>query len=196
MVLTPLAGCAFHVKRGDLYLLALRRSLYYGGREIVRTPLLVPSFSSKGFPEVDKILDTATEFIPDYILVSAYDYYYKILENPIEFPELIFLDSGGYECSRDVEYAELGYLPYAPKDWNEEMYYKIVDNWPMNIPTVLISYDHPKHRFKIPKQIELAKSIYRRKAGFIKEILLKPESLTSKFIQADQVVKHVRKLAD
>jgi len=37
-------------------MLAERRVIGRNGQEIERTPLLVPSFSSKGFPEVKKIV--------------------------------------------------------------------------------------------------------------------------------------------
>lgn len=41
-------------------MLAQRRALKLHGREIERTPLLVPSFSSKGFPDVRNIIHDKT----------------------------------------------------------------------------------------------------------------------------------------
>jgi hypothetical protein len=38
-------------------MLAKRRALRLSDQEIARTPLLVPSFSSKGFEDIDKILE-------------------------------------------------------------------------------------------------------------------------------------------
>jgi hypothetical protein len=43
------------------------------------------------------------EYISDEVLVSAYDLHYKQLEPGFDFASLIFLDSGGYEASKDAE---------------------------------------------------------------------------------------------
>ena len=60
-------------------MLAKRRHLYLKDGNVVDTPLLIPSFSSKGFPYVSEIIETTKEIICDEILVSAYDIYYKEL---------------------------------------------------------------------------------------------------------------------
>ena len=84
----------------------------------MKTPLLIPSFSSKGFArskrdgknEIGKILETAGEFLTEVFLISAYDIYYKHLPCPSELsctPELIFVDSGGYEISTDRDYSSV-----------------------------------------------------------------------------------------
>lgn len=61
------------------------------------TPLLVPSFSSKGF-KIDKMtdneiwsdvrgfLDFTSYRLNDSLLISAYDIYYKVIPEPIDFP--------------------------------------------------------------------------------------------------------------
>ena len=54
----------------------------------LKTPLLVPSFSSKGFPKVAKILETMREVISGPILVSAYDMHYQNIDTPLDFASL------------------------------------------------------------------------------------------------------------
>ena len=81
-------------------MLARRRALRLNGREVERTPLLVPSFSSKGFPDVRKIIEYSSEIIEGPMLVSAYDLHYKAIEPPFDFASFLFLDSGGYEASK------------------------------------------------------------------------------------------------
>src|SRR5258706_4513248 len=88
--------------------LAAHRKVRFGGEDVIRTPLVVPSFSSKGFPEVIKILETLEEKITECVLVSAYDCHYQKVPRNIQFPEFVFLDSGGYECSVDTELSDLG----------------------------------------------------------------------------------------
>ena len=55
---------------GCARMLAARRAIKSGAMEVERTPLLLPSFSSKGFPQVAKILETMSEVISGPILVS------------------------------------------------------------------------------------------------------------------------------
>jgi hypothetical protein len=86
----------FLSRPGFARMLAKRRSLKHNGREIDRTPLLIPSFSSKGFPDIDKIIKYSSELIEGVALISAYDLHYGKIKPPFDFPSLIFLDSGGY----------------------------------------------------------------------------------------------------
>ena len=89
-------------------MLAKRRAIQRDGVPVERTPLLVPSFSSKGFPDVAKIIKTTEEVIEGATLVSAYDMHYERINPPFDFASLIFLDSGGYEASKDTDLSELG----------------------------------------------------------------------------------------
>ena len=61
-------------------MLAREGAVFNGDKVLCRTPLLIPSFSSKGFPELKKILAMMGEFITESVLVSAYDEHYKFLE--------------------------------------------------------------------------------------------------------------------
>lgn len=99
-------------------MLAKRRTLKLNGVEIERTPLLVPSFSSKGFPEVDKIIKYSSELIDGITLVSAYDLHYGKVSPPFDFSSLIFLDSGGYEASKDTDLSDFGDKEHLPKPWS------------------------------------------------------------------------------
>jgi hypothetical protein len=67
-------------------MLAKRRVLKIDGQEIERTPLLISSFSSKGFPDVDKIVKYCSELIDGATLVSAYDLHYANIVPPLDFP--------------------------------------------------------------------------------------------------------------
>jgi hypothetical protein len=89
-------------------MLALRRAIRINGVEAERTPLLVPSFSSKGFPDADKVIRTTSEVIDGPALVSAYDIWHKKITPPFDFATLLFLDSGGYEAGKDVELSDVG----------------------------------------------------------------------------------------
>ena len=67
-------------------MLAKRRHLTLNGQHIERTPLLLPSFSSKGFPEVASIIEYCSELIDNVVLVSAYDLHYQKIRPPFDLP--------------------------------------------------------------------------------------------------------------
>lgn len=52
---------------------ARRSKIHMGSQVVAETPLMLPSFSSKGFPQIAKIMKLMGEFITGPILVSAYD---------------------------------------------------------------------------------------------------------------------------
>jgi hypothetical protein len=177
-------------------MLAKRRALKLNCQEIERTPLLVPSFSSKGFADVHKIINYSSELIDGPTLVSAYDLHYDRIKPPFDFPSLIFLDSGGYEASRETDLSDLGDKDHQPKPWSREMHEAQLSKWQPSVPSVLISYDHPKERLSIKDQIARAKEMAPERDGFLREILLKPETDGQIRLQMQAVIQNVHRLAD
>jgi hypothetical protein len=175
-------------------MLAGKRSLLLNGTEIERTPLLVPSFSSKGFPEVAGIIKMAEEFIEGPMLISAYDLHYKHITGPFVAPALIFLDSGGYEAGKDADFSDLAENRETPKPWTREDHQMILQSWESSVPAVVISYDHPKDRTQIAEQINRAQAL-PSKENTLREILLKPETATQRFLKIEHIIPHVHKLA-
>lgn len=153
----------------------------------LETPLLIPSFSSKGFSrsktdgksEVAKILNATGEWLTECFLVSAYDIYYGHIPKPADFgatAELIFLDSGGYEVSTDRDYSSvIDPLP-APEPWDLEKLHSVLDEWPDELPVVIVSYDHQDHRIKFADQVANGRKLAARYANQLHCLLLKPET--------------------
>lgn len=177
-------------------MLAKRRRLLMNGAEVERTPLLVPSFSSKGFPDVQKIIEYSSEIIDGPTLVSAYDLHYEKIRPPFDFPSLIFLDSGGYEISKDTDLSDLGERDHEPKQWSEELHEGQLAAWRASVPTVLISYDHPKERLPVADQIERARRLNAGNTPAMREILLKPETATQRLLSIGSILKNIHRLAD
>lgn len=176
-------------------MLAERRSIKLAGVEVGRTPLVVPSFSSKGFPDVRKIIETLKEVISGCLLISAYDLHYKLISSDLSFGELVFLDSGGYECTKDKELSDLGYVDHVPQGWSQDNHRAVLDGWKVVPPTVAVSYDHPQERLPIAEQIKRATKLFEGR-NVVKELLIKPESKTHTRIQIDSVIANVHHLAD
>ena len=166
----------------------------------LETPLLIPSFSSKGFArsrdngksEIGKILAATSEFITESYLISAYDIHYQHVPQPPDLPsrpELLFLDSGGYEISTDSDYASVVDPLPSPHSWNLEKWREVVSTWPPEIPVVVISYDHHKERTPFAKQISAARENFKAAPGQLTSFLIKPET------EAQQTLQSVLELA-
>jgi hypothetical protein len=169
------------------------------GVVIGTTPMLVPSFSSRANIDIRKILTHIGPHIKGPILISAYDMHYVKGFPLVEFPTLIFIDSGGYECAKGNEISELGFYKADANDWSRESHLEIVaslDKRPP--PKVIVSYDHPSEPQIIENQIKTAKELFQKTDGFLKEILIKPEpesaTRSKAKIDLEQVIRNLRQL--
>jgi len=174
-------------------ILAERRELKFADGASLRTPILIPSFSSR-IPKVEKIFRASEEFISGPILISAYDVRHQLLNPPFDFGNAIFLDSGGYEASIDSDLSDVSNLPPQGKDWTESEHLSVLAAWQSKVPTVIISYDHPKVRLPLPKQISAASELALPKNS-LREILIKPETEAQNFIQPESIRKHIHSLS-
>jgi hypothetical protein len=175
--------------------LAAAREIKINGNIIANTPAIVPSFSSKGFPEVDKIITALSETMSETgILISAYDIAKKYIKNLPKYPAYFILDSGGYECSdyRDLSDNNTDNYGYAKhSSWTQNNLKTVLDQWNNTIPTLSVSYDHPKARFDVKTQVENAlKQFQGRNLG--KLILIKPNTEDSIRINVNDVITNIR----
>jgi hypothetical protein len=116
--------------------LARSTKLHHPSGFSLETPLLVPSFSSKGFgfkkktgeSEIHKIFSIASEFLERAMLVSAYDLAYEHLD-PIEnaITEITIVDSGGYEVSNIHDLSAAYCQSVQPHKWSIDQLMKIYD---------------------------------------------------------------------
>ena len=169
-------------------MLARSSTIRHNGSGVaLQTPLLVPSFSSKGFArakdddqsEIEKILTASGEFLTEAYLISAYDIHYGHVPGPMELPftpEIIFLDSGGYEISTDRGSTSVLDSLSAPGDWDLQSWESVVSSWPDELPMVAISYDHHGERAPFDKQVLLARQRFRVCREHLHSLLIKPET--------------------
>jgi hypothetical protein len=179
---------------------AKRRSVLLAGSEVARTPLLVPSFSSKGFPDVKQTVAACETFITESALFSAYDLDHRLVSLPSSLPGLLFLDSGGYECSKDDEFERLGFASQKPRAWNAKQHEKCAQRVIKRVTregcvTAAVSFDHPKARRSLPAQIDAANGLFKRLHGVVREILLKaPAKAGDGVLDIDRVTPLVQDL--
>jgi hypothetical protein len=165
------------------------------GKSLFHTPLLVPSFSSKGFPEVKKIIAVMEEFITDAVLVSAYDAHYNEI-NPITltFPSIVFLDSGGYEARVEHDLSEAYGKDYKPRPWSGVDHRQVLREWEMSVPTIAVSFDSPRRHTSVTKQVKAALSLKEEFPLFVHELLIKPEK-TGQYIEIESIKTVLDQLA-
>ncbi|MFZ2147695.1 MAG: hypothetical protein WAV28_10800 [Sedimentisphaerales bacterium] len=151
----------------------------------LRTPVLIPSFSSKGFQtakngksEAATILQAAGEFLTQCYLISAYDIYHGYIPKPGNLPflpDLLFLDSGGYEVSDAYDYSVVVRPMVVPKEWRIEYLESVLDSWPSEIPAVFVSFDQPTIRKPFLDQVQEARSLFKGRNQLL-TFLIKPET--------------------
>ncbi len=177
---------------------AKKRTINIPNSGTERTPILVPSFSSKGFPQVGRVVELTEPFISTEILVSAYDIHFNYLKQELNFPSLIFLDSGGYEASTEADLAtqfEALETEYEPRDWKLEYYEEVVANWTALPPTIFVTYDHPKERCSVAEQIKRGLRLGGAKNAIARELLLKPASSSAQYLDIDEICARARDFA-
>lgn len=183
-------------------MLARSTKLHHPHGITVETPLLIPSFSSKGFgdnkekeSEIKGIFTVASEYLADTMLLSAYDLYYRRLE-PIEsaITELVFVDSGGYEISDLQDLSAIYRQSVQPLDWTEDKLREVLDAWPEHVPAVFVSFDNPDLRRPLGDQIESARRLFADYRHQLDTLLIKPETKDQQYVQVKNIIAKVDEL--
>ena len=173
----------------------LARSLHLsvrGDQLKLETPILVPSFSSKALVNVEAVFSTLQPFITESFLVSAYDISHHGIRLPDGAPaEVLFLDSGGYEVSKDHDQMEPLYRARLFNSWNLDDYKDVLRNTDTIMPTFATSFDHPNTRQPFSKQIDDAVSLFQEFPAMGREFLIKPESPNQRVVDISNLTSHV-----
>lgn len=179
-------------------MLAKRRKIQLANGTQITTPLLLPSFSSKTLLDerVEKILEYHKSVITDELLVSAYDVYYKLIkEKQTRFCSTVFLDSGGYEASQDVDLSDQTGIAAIPQPWKNTFHQKVLDAWDFTHPTVVVSYDNPRAKITLEKQIKRATALFARYPNATAEFLIKAERSDQRFLCIADITRRAHDLS-
>lgn len=170
----------------------------------LQTPLLIPSFSSKGFQfnrngqsEITIALGITSEVLYESMLISAYDLFHGYIPKPTDLkglPNIIFLDSGGYETSDEHELSAVFRHSVPVKEWDEPKLKTVLDSWPPHIPAVFVNFDHGSVRKPFKAQIAGAWKFLKKYPDQLHDIILKPEKKTQAYIQLSSVLGAVHEL--
>jgi hypothetical protein len=184
-------------RQGGAQIAAARRTLRLANGRRVETPLLVPSFSSRGFSyvtdsgaersEISKPLEVFAGEIPEALLVSAYDLHYRLLSvadtladpdwrrNPLSTPLVTIIDSGGYEITPLADAGEPIQDLREPRPWGEQLYGDLLDSIPQAAENcAAVGWDRPGQQYLT--QVLEAQRFFSKRARFAPIVLLKPEA--------------------
>ncbi len=163
------------------------------------TPFIIPSFSSRGFPEVKSIYEMTKDYISDVSLISAYDIYYKLQNVDIYASNILFIDSGGYETksinslvNSDDVYALRD--NYIKENWSRKLHQSVINILQPLSELVLISYDDSENYESTLSQIEIANYFFQKYPNYASNFLCKPEISESIVINFDSLLEHAHHL--
>lgn len=137
----------------------------------ISTPLLIPSFSSRGFPYLLEIWNQIKEYLPNITLISCYDIYYDLIKFE-EVADVILLDSGGYEAHTTLDSFYDEPTVDSSKEWSRDKYIETLSKINQLSTCIVVSYDSPN--IPISDQIAQAKRSFADINSPPSDFLLKP----------------------
>jgi hypothetical protein len=138
------------------------------------TPMLIPSFSSKGFPDVNRILSLMKNHITDVAMISSYDMFYSSLDSDLATPSLLFIDSGGYEARQGYDISEVYAVEHQPREWTRAHHKKVLDELDTLSALVFVSFDEIENNVPISDQLEQAGVLFDSFPEAASDFLIKP----------------------
>jgi len=171
--------------------LCKRRAIGTSG---IKTPLLIPSFSSKGFSEISEIHRIVSEYLTSCKLVSAYDLYYdKICYESLYDSDFVLIDSGGYEVSQNFDISDGYKFTYGNKEWNLNLYRSVVDKLERSSDIAIVNFDRSSINKSIEDQVEEATVFFLNYFDIYTDFLVKP-SEGSNYINIDEYIINLDKI--
>jgi len=182
-------------------MLARSRVIRHPSETTIETPILVPSFSSKGFKmnkkgisEVFAAFKTTSEVLTDSMLISAYDLHYKHIPVKNYPTEIVFIDSGGYETSDDNDLSAVQRHTGKINKWNEDLLINVLDGLPGQISAIIVNYDHGSLRRPMAAQIDSANNLFKRYPQHLHDFLIKPETLDKQLLTIPVIIENITDL--
>ena len=158
----------------------------------VQTPLIAPSFSSLGFPQVSEIWDEFRHKLYGVCLVSAFDIARgSIPSGAVDMVNIVVLDSGLYESSGGVGESDTQQTPPVNGNWTRASYHKVVRDIGEATNIILVSFDHVG---SLEEQIGRAAEDFSYASHLASDFLIKPtDQLTivnlPKLVQYQEALK-------
>ena len=144
------------------------------GKSGVATPLLVPSFSSGGFPVVAEIFNEMKDKLYGVCLVSASDLASGCLPvGALDTVNVMVVDSGMYEARRREQECVVESTPSCGSSWSRERYLETAANLDVGSNAILVNYDGYE---PLDDQIKRASDDFSHAPHAAHDFLVKPEA--------------------
>jgi len=156
-----------------------------------RTPLIVPSFSSRGFPEIGQILRLLRDDLYGVCLVSAFDIARQYITFDLaDITDVLIIDSGVYETNSSISGDYPHNSPVSNSIWTQEEYRLLLSKITATTNAIVVSFDQYG---EIREQINFAHDNFVNASSASTDILLKPKS-PGDIINISVVLDHVAEL--
>ena len=138
----------------------------------VGTPLIAPSFSSRGFPYVSDIWEEFRHKLYGVCLVSAFDVArVRIPADMSDMVNVVILDSGVYETKAGEPGLIAPEVSLSPDAWTREQYFEVVHSVGHQANLMLVNFDHVGW---LKNQIDLAVEGFSMASCAASDFLVKP----------------------
>lgn len=155
------------------------------------TPLIVPSFSSKGIVGVGNLHNYLKPYLSEASLISAYDLYHGFInQQNIYESHILFIDSGGYERIKDHDLSDIYGQEHAPKTWNMGLYNQQLAELDNLSQMVFVNYDS-EVPVSIHEQVTVATNTFMKYPNVASDFLYKPTKENQAFIDIDSYCENV-----
>lgn len=167
-----------------------------GSRKIARlgvhTPLVVPSFSSRGFPEVGQLLALLRDDLYGVCLLSAFDVARQHVQIALpDIADVLVLDSGVYETTAMMVAADLHAPPPSGSNWSRADYRATLATLTEATNALVVSFDHYG---PLEQQVVLAREDFAQAARAATDFLVKPDD-PKRLLDIAAVLTHAEELA-
>ena len=110
----------------------------------VPTPLIVPSFSSRGFPQLRNLWQESQHRLYGVALISSYDIAEQLIPaDATDSVNIAFLDSGQYETNDQFVNFSGRHIPAPSASWTRDRHHQTLAAIDKTANVVLVNFDHP-----------------------------------------------------
>jgi hypothetical protein len=160
--------------------LASVRSIGRGGP---LTPLLVPSYSSRGFTPLVEVYRSFSHYTLRSCLISGFDLYHHALPSEaLSTADFVVLDSGGYEAYASSELS-------SPAQWRLEQYCEVLSSISEPSSIMAVTFDFNRPRATIDAQVARARQLMNAYPGLRWDLLVKPGREGDSYVDPSDVLR-------
>ena len=157
------------------------------------TPLLVPSFSSRGFPFVGNIYSEMKDKLFGVCLASALDLARSHMPPSVtKDVNLVFIDSGLYEARHEGLLDGGAFSPSEVPNWTRAQYLAVASTIAKSDNVVLVNYDQDND---LERQIREARGDFSTAPHAAMDFLAKPES-PERLLNVGRMAKYAKDLGE